>query len=82
MASLFFNDFPTIWDMVLGNGGDQPGWLLDLDLAIPGGDDVFDSQNQEFFGSILWSVMAKADKGMYAFIPSSCVPQQIFSLFQ
>lgn len=64
-ASLYFNNFPTIWDMVLGDGDSQPGWILDLDLAIPGGDDVFDSQNQEFFGSILWSVEAKADTGMY-----------------
>ena len=50
--------------MVLGDSDTQPGWILDLDLAIPGGDDVFDSENTEYFGSILWSVEAKADAGM------------------
>lgn len=62
-GSLFFNDFPTIEDLVFGN--DQlSGWLLDLDLAAPDGLDLFTDDNQYFFGSILWSVIAKANQWM------------------
>ena len=63
-GSLFFNDWPTIPDMIFGNGGNLSGWILDLDLAAPDGDNVFDEDNQYFFGSILWSVMSKANKGL------------------
>ncbi|KAI0766492.1 phospholipase B [Irpex lacteus] len=60
-GSLFFNDFPTIEELVFGN--DQlSGWLLDLDLAAPDGLDLFTDDNQYFFGSILWSVIAKANQ--------------------
>lgn len=49
--------------MVFGN--DQlSGWLLDLDLATPDGDDLFSDKNQWFYGSILWSVIAKANQHM------------------
>lgn len=49
--------------MVFGN--DQlSGWILDLDLATPDGDDLFSDNNQWFYGSILWSVIAKANKWM------------------
>lgn len=58
------NDWPTIKDMVYGNGGNLSGWILDLPLASPDGDDVFNQENQDFYGSILWSVYAKADTGM------------------
>ncbi|KAI0314922.1 phospholipase B [Amylostereum chailletii] len=63
-GSLYANDFPTVKDMVFGNGGDLSGWLLDLDLATPNGDNVFDDENQHFYGSIVWSIMAKAQKGI------------------
>lgn len=62
-GSLFFNDFPTIEDLVFGN--DQlSGWILDLDLAAPDGLNLFTDDNQYFFGSILWSVIAKANQWM------------------
>ncbi|EJD02796.1 phospholipase B [Fomitiporia mediterranea MF3/22] len=63
-GSMFFNDWPTIPDLVFGNGGNLSGWVLDLNLASPDGLDLFDNDNQYFFGSILWSVVAKADKGL------------------
>lgn len=65
VVSLALNDWPTISDLVYGNGGNLNGWLLDLDLATPDGIDVFDSNNQAFYGSVLSSVMAKAATGMY-----------------
>ncbi|KAI0339795.1 phospholipase B [Trametopsis cervina] len=62
-GSMYFNDFPTMQDLVFGN--DQlSGWLLDLDLASPDGLDLFDTDNQYFFGSILWSVFSKAQKNI------------------
>ena len=62
-GSLFFNDFPTIEELVFGN--DQlSGWILDLDLAAPDGLNLFTDDNQYFFGSILWSVIAKANQWM------------------
>ncbi|KAI0045904.1 phospholipase B [Auriscalpium vulgare] len=63
-GSLFMNDFPTVKDMVYGNGGNLSGWKLDLALATPDGDDVFDANNQDWYGSILWSVIAKANKSI------------------
>lgn len=64
-GSLLFNDWPDILDLVFGNGDNFSGWLLDLPFATPDGDDIFSDDNQYFFGSILWSVKAKADAGMY-----------------
>ncbi|KAH8119292.1 phospholipase B [Phellopilus nigrolimitatus] len=64
VGSLFFNDWPKIPDMIFGNGGNLSGWILDLNLATPDGDNLFDEDNQYFFGSLLWSVVAKADKGI------------------
>ncbi|KAF8071892.1 phospholipase B [Lyophyllum atratum] len=63
-GSLFFNNWPTMNDMVLGNGKDMEGWLLDLGLVTPDGVNLFSDDNQYFYGSILWSVMAKANKGI------------------
>ena len=31
----------------------------------PDGTNIFSDDNQYFFGSVLWSVMAKAESGMY-----------------
>lgn len=58
------NDFPTIHDLVFGNGNNLGGWLLDLDLATPDGINLFSEENQYFFGSLLWSVISKANKGV------------------
>jgi lysophospholipase len=58
------NNWPTIKDLVYGNGNDLSGWLLDLDLATPDGFNLFSDKNQDFYGSLLWSVTAKAYAGM------------------
>ncbi|KAI5123863.1 hypothetical protein M0805_005680 [Coniferiporia weirii] len=67
VGSFVFNNFPTTDELVLGNtqnGGDLNGWLLSTDLATPAGVDLFDDNNQYFYGSVLWSVYSKADKGL------------------
>ncbi|KAH9985800.1 phospholipase B [Russula compacta] len=64
-GSVYMNDFPTVKDMVFGNGDNMDGWLLDLPLATPSGDDVFSQGNQEWYGSILQSVFAKGSTGIY-----------------
>jgi lysophospholipase len=58
------NDFPTIKDLVYGNGNSTQGWQLNLPLATPDGTDVFSRENQLWYGSILWSVYSKAGVGM------------------
>ncbi|KAF9782507.1 phospholipase B [Thelephora terrestris] len=63
-GSLYFNDFVTIPDLVYGDGNDRNGWLLDLELFLPGGFDVFDDKNTFFFQSVLASVVAKASTGI------------------
>ncbi|KAG5716751.1 Lysophospholipase 3 [Termitomyces sp. T112] len=63
-GSMYFNNWPTMDDMVLGNGGDMEGWLLDINLVSPDGVDLISDNNQAFFGSILWSIMAKAAQGI------------------
>lgn len=63
-GSLLFNDFPTLHSLVLGNGGGLSGWKLDLPFATPDGANIFSDKNQAWYGSILWSIKAKADKGM------------------
>jgi len=35
LGSLAINDFPTTRDLILGDGGNQTGWLLSLDLLLP-----------------------------------------------
>ena len=62
-GSLFFNGWPTIQELVFG-GPKSSGWMLDLDFVMPDGLNLFSEGNQAFFGSILWSVMAKAKTGM------------------
>lgn len=59
--------------MVLGNGKDLDGWLLDVPLATPDGVNLFSDQNQAFFGSVLWSVESKANKGMSVALSFSVV---------
>lgn len=62
-ASLFFNDWPTINDLVFGGNG-LSGWMLDIPLVTPDGTNLFTRENQWFFGSLLWSVKAKGDAGI------------------
>lgn len=64
-SSLYSNGWPNIRDMVLGDGKDLPGWLLDLPLATPDGFNIFDDKNEAFYGSVLSGVMAKDKTGMY-----------------
>ncbi|KAF8650407.1 hypothetical protein AX16_005214 [Volvariella volvacea WC 439] len=64
LGSLIFNDWPTVPDLVFGNGQDLSGWLLDFPLVTPDGINLFSDDNQAFFGSVLWSVMAKALSGI------------------
>lgn len=65
LGSFIFNNMPMIQDLVLGNGADLGGWLLDLPFDAPDGSDLFSKNNQYFFGSVLWSVMAKGNAGVY-----------------
>ncbi|KAF7298251.1 Lysophospholipase [Mycena chlorophos] len=64
LGSLVFNNWPTAPDLVYGNGGNLSGWKLDLPFVSPDGDDVFSENNQYFYGSILWSVISKANQGI------------------
>ncbi|KAH9485342.1 Lysophospholipase 3 [Psilocybe cubensis] len=63
-GSLLFNNFPTLDDLVFGNGKDLDGWLLDIPFVTPDGDNLLSDKNQDFFGSILWSVISKANQGI------------------
>ncbi|KAN0111415.1 phospholipase B [Russula decolorans] len=63
-GSLYMNDFPTTKDLVLGNGDNMTGWLLNIPLATPDGSDVYSKENQQWYGSLVWSVFAKAGTGI------------------
>ncbi|KAJ7209506.1 phospholipase B [Mycena pura] len=63
-GSLLFNNWPNIIELVFGNSQDLDGWKLDLSLVSPDGIDVLSEDNQYFFGSILWSVISKAETGI------------------
>ncbi|KAJ3501630.1 hypothetical protein NLJ89_g9249 [Agrocybe chaxingu] len=63
-GSLFFNNWPKIDDLVLGDGQDLSGWMLDLPFVTPDGVDLLSDRNQAFYGSILYSIIAKADRGV------------------
>jgi lysophospholipase len=63
IGSLYMNDFPTIKDLVYGNGGNMSGWLLDFPLFAPNGG-VSSKENQQWYDNILGSVFAKAGTGM------------------
>ncbi|TEB37562.1 phospholipase B [Coprinellus micaceus] len=62
-GSLFFNGWPTLEKLVFGSDG-LHGWMLDIPFVTPDGINLFSDENQWFFGSILWSVMAKAQAGI------------------
>ncbi|KZV86590.1 lysophospholipase [Exidia glandulosa HHB12029] len=62
LTSIVFNDLPTMHDLVLGNDK-LHGWLLDIDLLIPGGGNIFNQENQWVYGAVLDQVYKKADAG-------------------
>ncbi|RXW14305.1 hypothetical protein EST38_g11554 [Candolleomyces aberdarensis] len=62
-GSLFFNNWPTIEKLVFGDEN-LSGWMLDIPFVTPDGVNLFSDENQWFFGSLLWSVMAKAETGI------------------
>jgi hypothetical protein len=59
-----FNDWPRPYDLVFGDGNSLDGWKLDLPLASPDGTNLFSDLNQDFYGSLIWSIIAKANKGL------------------
>jgi len=63
-GSMVTNDWPSPGDLVYGNAPSLSGWMLDLDLIAPSSIDVSDKENQEYWGSILASVQAKASAPM------------------
>ncbi|KAH0827839.1 phospholipase B [Lanmaoa asiatica] len=60
-ASLMLNDWPTPSALVYGDGAGLSGWMLDMDLVSPSSFNPGDGNNQEYWGSILASVEAKAN---------------------
>lgn len=64
LGSLLLNDWPSITELVYGNGGNLSSWMLDLDLIVPSSPSMTDSNNQEYWGSILASVESKANNGL------------------
>lgn len=64
LGSLLMNDWPSINELVYGNGGNLSSWMLDLDLIVPSSALISDSNNQEYWGSILASVESKANNGL------------------
>jgi hypothetical protein len=50
-TSFIFNNFPRVTDLVLGNAKlNESGWLLQLDLVSPGGQNLTAPGNQAFIG--------------------------------
>ncbi|KAG2150555.1 phospholipase B [Suillus clintonianus] len=64
LGSLLMNDWPSLLELVYGNGGNLSSWLLDLDLIVPSSPLVSDGGNQAYWGSILASVESKATTGV------------------
>lgn len=60
-ASLTLSDWPSPSTLVYGDGAELSGWMLDLDLVAPSSLNLGDVNNQEYWGSILASVEAKAN---------------------
>ncbi|KAF9017220.1 phospholipase B [Hymenopellis radicata] len=63
-SSLYANGWPTIQELVFGNGNDKAGWLLDFDLFFPTGKEITDAENVVFYADIVQSVLAKAATGI------------------
>ncbi|KAG1895501.1 phospholipase B [Suillus fuscotomentosus] len=64
LGSLLMNDWPSINELVYGNGENLSSWIVDLDLIVPSSPSVSDGKNQEYWGSILASVESKANNGL------------------
>jgi hypothetical protein len=64
VCSMSMNDWPTVNRLVYGDNVTLFGWLLDLNLVIPGGVNVRSTENQLYYDSILGSVIAKGQTGM------------------
>ncbi|KAH9972599.1 phospholipase B [Lactifluus volemus] len=64
LGSLYMNDFPPIRELVQGNGHSFTGWLLDIAFFTPDGVNLLSKLNQYWYGSILWSVVAKGITGI------------------
>jgi lysophospholipase len=62
ISSTVFNGYPSFHDLVLGNN-DIPGMLLDIDILVPAGIDLINKKNQDYLGSVLSKVYAKANAG-------------------
>lgn len=69
-ASLTLNDWPSPSTLVYGDGAGLSGWMLDLDLVAPSSLNLGDINNQEYWGSILASVEAKANTSMSVLLSS------------
>ncbi|KAH7910589.1 phospholipase B [Hygrophoropsis aurantiaca] len=65
-GSLILNDWPSIRDLVYGNGGNLSGWMLGMDLIAPDGITTGDNNNQAFYHNVLSDVQAKAKTGLDA----------------
>ncbi|OJA08670.1 hypothetical protein AZE42_01184 [Rhizopogon vesiculosus] len=61
LGSLLMNDWPSLQELVYGNGAEFSSWMLDLDLIVPSFDD---GDNQAYWGSILASVESKSNSGV------------------
>ncbi|KAG2119615.1 phospholipase B [Suillus discolor] len=64
LGSLLMNDWPSINELVYGNGENLSSWMVDIDLIVPSSPSVSDGNNQEYWGSILASVESKANNGL------------------
>jgi lysophospholipase len=64
------NDWPSLRELVYGNGADLSSWMLDLDLIVPSSALLDDADNQAYWGSILASVESKNNNGVYVPRPS------------
>lgn len=65
IASQLFNpNAKSFFNLVLGGGGDEQGWLLDIDVAFPNGENFLDSKNEEYYGAIVANTKAKAATSM------------------
>ncbi|KAI0313929.1 phospholipase B [Amylostereum chailletii] len=63
-GSLYLNNWPTVPDMIFGNGNDLSGWLLDLSLPTPGGRNILNRDNRDFYDTVLDSAQLKLDVGL------------------
>lgn len=67
-ASQLFNpNSKSFFNLVLGSeegDQDEQGWLLDIDVAFPNGENFLDSKNEKYYGAIVANTKAKAATSM------------------